>query len=284
MGIDEHLAWHDLGWAVAIAIIALALCAGLLIRTLLLRRLSRWASRTPWRIDETLIRSLRAPIVVWSLLLGIHVAAYTVQDLPQRLVDALHVVLLIAAVVSITLWLGDLAARALTTAAAREGSSSIRATGLMRNLVRAIIVGIGLLVLLSTLGISVAPILTGLGIGGLAVALALQSTLANVFAGLHLMLSRHVRIGDRVRLETRQEGEVEDIGWGVSRVRTTDGDEVVLPNSRLAASVVLIRSHPGTTGPRAGGEQPRAAHRRPVRRSRAGRTAGPGGRTRTSGR
>ena len=87
------------------------------------------------------------------------------------------------------------------------------------NIVRVAVVGIGLLVLLQSLGVSVTPLLTALGVGGLAVALALQDTLANLFAGVHILVSRKVQQGDYVRLDSGQDGYIVDINWRNTTIR-----------------------------------------------------------------
>jgi small-conductance mechanosensitive channel len=223
-----------------------------------------------------------ALVITWLVLLALHIAVRSIHSLPPDLVDVLRTLLLIAAVISVTWWVGDLLARLL--ARVTHDRSTLRATGLVRNLVRITVITIGLLVLLATLGVAITPVLTTLGIGGVAVALGMQNTLANVFAGVQVTLARQISIGDRVLLETGQEGEVEDIGWGVSRIRAGDGDEIVVPNGRLAVSVVVVRARPPATAPHAGERPLRAAHRRPARRNRGGRTAGPARRRRTTGR
>jgi small-conductance mechanosensitive channel len=97
---------------------------------------------------------------------------------------------------------------------------------------------VGALVLLGGLGISITPVLTALGVGGLAVALALQDTLSNFFAGLHLLIEKPIRVGDFVKLESGQEGYVVDIGWRTTRIRMLPNNMVILPNSKLTQSVV----------------------------------------------
>ena len=81
--------------------------------------------------------------------------------------------------------------------------------------------------------------ITALGIGGLAVALALKDTLENLFAGIHIMAEKTIRVGDFVRLETGQEGYVEDISWRTTRIRMIPNNMVIIPNSKLAQSVVI---------------------------------------------
>ena len=155
------------------------------------------------------------------------------------------------------------------------------------NITRILVLAIGFLVVLQTLGISIAPLLTALGVGGLAVALALQDTLANLFAGIHILASKTVQPGDYIRLSSGEEGYVEDINWRQTTVRNLSNNLVVLPNGQLAQAnmtnfmrpeqqlTVLVqvgvglRQRPGARG--AGHQR---GHRRDDDRGR-GRGAGP---------
>src|SRR5207302_9529306 len=85
--------------------------------------------------------------------------------------------------------------------------------GLGQAVVRGVVFLIGFLVLLDALGIQITPILTALSVGGLAVALALQDTLSNLFAGVHLLADKPIRVGDYVKIADTVEGYVVDIGW-----------------------------------------------------------------------
>ena len=93
--------------------------------------------------------------------------------------------------------------------------------------------------MLNAVGVSITPIITALGVGGLAMALALQDTLSNLFAGIHILAEHTIRIGDFIRLETGQEGYVEDISWRTTRIRMLPNNMVIVPNSKLAQSVVV---------------------------------------------
>ncbi|MDD5317907.1 MAG: mechanosensitive ion channel family protein [Candidatus ainarchaeum sp.] len=102
----------------------------------------------------------------------------------------------------------------------------------------AIYVGV-LALVLSLLGVEVAPLIAGLGIAGLAVALALQDTLSNFFAGLYLLADKPVRVGDFVRLSDGTEGIVREIGWRSTKITVPDGNDLILPNSLLAQEKIL---------------------------------------------
>jgi len=96
----------------------------------------------------------------------------------------------------------------------------------------------GLLVLLDYLEISITPMIAGLGLGGLAVALALQPTLSNFFAGTQIVIDRMVRVGDYIELDNNVRGYVTEIGWRSTRVRTSFNNMIIIPNSRLAESII----------------------------------------------
>jgi small-conductance mechanosensitive channel len=97
---------------------------------------------------------------------------------------------------------------------------------------------VGAMILMDALHLSITPFLTTLGIGSLAVALALQETLANFFAGLYLAADRPIRLGDFVKLDNGDEGYVDGIGWRSTRLRTLANNTIIIPNDRLAKSVI----------------------------------------------
>ena len=115
---------------------------------------------------------------------------------------------------------------------------SLPTTTLTENLVRIVVVILGLLVILKGLGLDITPMLTALGVGGLAVALALQDTLANLFAGLYLTVAKHIRIGNYIKLSSGEEGYLVDIDWRASRLRQLTNNTVLVPNAKLSQSIV----------------------------------------------
>jgi small-conductance mechanosensitive channel len=88
------------------------------------------------------------------------------------------------------------------------------------------------------MGIPVTPILATLGVGGLAVALALQDTLSNLFAGFHIIMTRQIKIGDYVRLDSGEEGYVTDITWRTTKIKMLPNNVVLVPNEKLTKSII----------------------------------------------
>lgn len=116
---------------------------------------------------------------------------------------------------------------------------------LVQTILRVVIYIIGLLVILQMLGVSITPMLTALGVGGLAVALALQDTLGNLFAGIQIIASRKIRPGDFIRLSgSTEEGYVTDITWRYTSIQMISNQTVIIPNSRLAGAIVTNTSLP----------------------------------------
>ncbi len=107
-----------------------------------------------------------------------------------------------------------------------------------------VIISLSLLICLDIIGISIAPLIAGLGIGGLAVALALQGTLSNFFAGVNVLTDGNIQVGDYIELADGYGGYVSTIGWRSTRIRTLSDNTVTIPNGRLADTIVTNYNHP----------------------------------------
>ena len=116
--------------------------------------------------------------------------------------------------------------------------------GIIKGLIRSVIVCVGLLVLMGTLGISITPIIASLGITSLAVALALQPTLENFFSGVQLVIDKPIRVDDFIELESGDQGFVEKIGWRSTWVKMLPNNMIVIPNSQLSKSRIINYFYP----------------------------------------
>lgn len=227
-------------WALSLiwsaATIAASWLAGQLISRVLCRRLETWAAKTAWQWDELLVQALRRGIPLWSLLGGVYIALgfWALPEHFQRVLGSLTYVLIW---LSVTFIAAGLAGK-LILLYSKQFQHALPVTSVTENIARILIIALGMLMILNGLGISITPILTALGVGGLAVALALQDTLSNLFAGLYLTLAREIRVGNYVKLETGEEGYVEDIGWRATRIRMLPNNMVLVPNKKLAETIV----------------------------------------------
>jgi small-conductance mechanosensitive channel len=222
--------------AVSLAIVAGFVIGGYIIRKILFHRLEKWAARTSSRIDDIIISSLRGPLILWFLLIGISLGL-EMSKYPERIVGIAQKVLLVLTILSITVVIASIVSKLVSVYSSRV-ETTLPVTSLTQNVSRLVVLAIGMLVILNVLGISITPILATLGVGGLAVALALQDTLANLFAGFHIIVSKQVRIGDYLQLESGQEGYVTDINWRTTKIKMLANNVVLIPNHKLAQVIV----------------------------------------------
>ncbi|MFZ5997023.1 MAG: mechanosensitive ion channel family protein [Nitrospirota bacterium] len=209
----------------------------LVIRGISFKVLHRWAETTETEIDDILIKSLRTTSLFWCIAIGLYFGI-SASELQDRYVSYLSKTINVLVILSVTLATANLAGKIFKNYI-RKSNLPLPTTGLAYGVLKGTILAVGILIVLSNLGISIAPLITALGVGGLAVALALQDSLANLFAGAHILMEKSIRVGDFVKLETGQEGYVEDITWRTTRVRMLPNNMVVIPNSKLAQSVVI---------------------------------------------
>ncbi|MEU5595909.1 mechanosensitive ion channel family protein [Streptomyces sp. NPDC020298] len=223
----------------------IALAAGLLVafssRTLL-RWLAGHAKRTKWSGDDVIVDALRT-VVPWAAIAagaaGAGAALPLTRSVQQHTNQCLKVLLIFVVTLSAARVIAGLVQSVTQSRSGVAGSATI-----FVNITRVLVLAIGFLVVLQTLGISIAPLLTALGVGGLAVALALQDTLANLFAGIHILASKTVQPGDYIRLNTGEEGYVVDINWRQTTVRQLSNNLVVVPNGELAKSNMTNYTRP----------------------------------------
>ncbi|UIX29073.1 mechanosensitive ion channel family protein [Streptomyces sp. GQFP] len=211
--------------------VAVGLLAAFLLR-MLLRWLGRHADRTRWSGDDVIVDAVRT-VVPWSAVAaGVAVAAAALpltKTVGHNVNQTLTVLLIGVTTLTVARVVSTLVRTVTQSRSAVAGSATI-----FVNIIRVVILALGFLVVLQTLGVSIAPMLTALGVGGLAVALALQDTLANLFAGIHILASKTVQPGDYIRLSSGEEGYVEDINWRQTTVRNLSNNLVVIPNGELA--------------------------------------------------
>jgi small-conductance mechanosensitive channel len=229
--VNRDLTLHDL--VVAGIAVAAGLAAAVLLRVIL-RWLGERADRTRWSGDDIIVDALRA-LVPWAAVTGGAAVAASVLPLTARVgrnvTMTLTAVLIMAATLTVARVVTGLVQALASSRSGVAGSATI-----FVNITRVVVLAMGFLVVLETLGISIAPLLTALGVGGLAVALALQDTLANLFAGVHILASRTVQPGDYIRLSSGEEGYVVDINWRNTVVRTLSENLVIIPNTKLSGT------------------------------------------------
>lgn len=209
---------------------------GIIFEKVVLKKLEKIAQKTKWEGDNIIIASLRRWITFWFILAGLYFALISLQ-LGPTFVEYLKKIVMILYIFSAIVVLSNIGA-SFVHMYGRKVQDVLPSTSLFTNLTRILIFLIGVLIILNSFGISITPILTALGVGGLAVALALQDTLSNLFAGLHVILTRQIKPGDYVKLESGEEGYVVDITWRNTTIRELSNNYIIIPNLKLANSIV----------------------------------------------
>jgi small-conductance mechanosensitive channel len=219
-----------------------AVAVGALVRLTLFRWLRRLAAANAIAYDDIIVDGLSKRVIPWVALITV---LLQIEELPWRprsiaLAQDIVAALLIA---SLTLTLVRIVSR-IAGAYAQTTAAGVGGTTLIRYIATVCLVLIGGVAVLALFGVSVVPAITALGVGGLAVALAFQDTLANVFSGINLTLARQIRVGDYVDIAPQLGGYVTDIGWRATTLRTPSGPRVHIPNKKLAEAVMTNYSYP----------------------------------------
>ncbi|HET9392945.1 MAG TPA: mechanosensitive ion channel family protein [Candidatus Rubrimentiphilum sp.] len=224
-------AWLPLVWLLG------GIIVGLIVQFGLLLPLRRIAKRQGWESVAAIAEIVGSVTVLWCALAGVYVGLGNVALTPRtglfvdRIISAL-------AILSVTWVLARFLATAVT-AYGRQADKRMFSASLYANVVQGAVLVVGIVTVLSTFGVAIAPLLTTLGLGGLAVALALRDTLANLFSGVHIVASRQIRPGDFVKFDFGVEGEVTDIQWRSTTLLDAQKNPVVIPNEKVAGSVLI---------------------------------------------
>lgn len=233
-------------WALATLLSLLSLVLCLIIKRFAFRHFRQAIDRTSFYYDSLLVSALEKPAALIVLLLNLLLLEYlldvfAVTGVPVARLNALAVpvLLILATGLFVDRFVLGMIARYAGRSEVLKSSESIA-----RGVSRAVIVGIGALVLLSSLGISVTPIIASLGIGSLAVALALQPTLENFFSGVQLVVDKPIRVGDFIELDSGEQGFVERIGWRSTWIRTLPNNTVIMPNSLMSKTRIINYFYP----------------------------------------
>ena len=225
-------------WQVILVMAALGGLLHYLVRTVV----RRWAQGTERGLDDIVVSVLDSFLPIWTLLAIVYTATKGLAQemaLPDnRLEDGILALVQITYLVTLFWSLGHLLFRSLAYWAKKnEDFAPIHPP--VRFVLKALIILVGAVTVLAYLEVDITALAATLGVGGIAVALALRDTLENFFAGLHLMADRPIQEKDTVLIhETGDRGTVLKIGWRSTRILTIDNNILVLPNVKLASGVV----------------------------------------------
>jgi small-conductance mechanosensitive channel len=191
---------------------------------------------------DALIDAMSPALTVGIWIAGLALLA-SIMPLPPGAERVIGVIVAAGVAVAIVIFVDRIAHQLLLHLALRS-EGLYGAFNLVEGVVRGIIIGVGVLMFLQSIGIAITPILASLGIGSLAVALALQETLANLFAGVYMLAEKPIAPGNFIKLEGGEQGYVLKVGWRSTQLRMLSNSVVVVPNSKMAGNVITNFSLP----------------------------------------
>ncbi len=243
--------------ALAVVAVFVVLQVGALIANFVLKALIRRAEgRAPGGYAAQVLSSVRGPVVLGMVALGFFAATFVVEQLelpPFTALEGLTTWItnfwLVATILMVTYAAAKVVEVAITwyghnVMSRTETSLDDRLLGPLRRVVPWIIYVVGVLVALDSVGVSISPLLAGLGIAGLAVALAIQPTLNNFLSGTYIVAEDIFEEGDFIELESGFSGFVIEVGWRSTKLRSFMNNFVVIPNAKLVDSIITNLNRP----------------------------------------
>lgn len=223
------LLWVIMGFMVAVG-----------VDWLMTHQLRRLTAKTKTDFDDQLIGILHKPVKMAILLVMLNAGVQVFQwpEWAEKVLSVVFVIAVAATLVYLAVRLVDLL---VTVAQQRFFAEDTQLAQLMLPVLgksfKVFLILVGTLTTAQHLGMPITSVLAGLGVGGIAVALAAQNTLANVFGSITILTDRPFRVGDRIQID-KYDGMVESIGLRSTRIRTLEGHLVVIPNKTVADSAI----------------------------------------------
>jgi small-conductance mechanosensitive channel len=237
--------WPNLVFPLLIIIGCLLL--GWVIEKRVIGQLLKLSREKNFRFSEGILRSIRGLSLLWFGILGVSLAL-SLPNLPlfPAIIGFIKQGLLVVFLISATLVVAQVSVEVLRVYTTGEDGISPLTT-LFEFLAKVVIFSCGFLIVLGSLGISITPLLTAFGIGGVSIGLALQGTLANLMSGITIITSKKVRVGDYIQLKTGEAGYVRDVELKYTVIEEITRNLLVIPNTQILSSSFRNYSLPDRT-------------------------------------
>jgi len=231
-----------------LVILLITIIIAYLAKIILRQVLKPLAKKTKTKIDDLIIKSLSSIIFYIVLLVGLKVGLqnFELRENVQTVFDGIINTLLILTVTLLLLkiignfaqqWMREWKFRTKTTA-------DERLIPLLQKVLKAVVIILAIIFVFNAWKINISPLLTTVGIAGLAIGLAVKDTLGNILGGLQLVLDKTFKVGDKVQLESGEMGTILDIGLRSTKLKTYDHEVIFIPNGYLANAKIKNFTHP----------------------------------------
>ena len=229
-------------YIIPLSLIIVTFSLGLLLEKKGVKTLKKILQKIGWRGSDIIVKSLRGVVWLWFTLAGFSLAI-TSLSVSHSFLTILQKTLFVIFLVSVNLVVSRLAIGFIQFYS-RQKKESPQLTTLFANLTRILVFGLGILIIMQSLGIAITPLLTALGIGGVSIGLALQSTFANLFSSVNILTAKKLRPGDYIKLKTGEEGYVQDITWKHTVIQEINENWLIVPNSKIVSASFKNYSFP----------------------------------------
>ncbi|WP_424356884.1 mechanosensitive ion channel family protein [Methanocella sp. MCL-LM] len=245
MGLSDY----TLNLLTAVSIVLLSVILALFTRLVLNRLAPRLVAMTRAKLDDEIVAAFNRPVQVFILAAGTYAALKLLRGLPEIIAGNLDAIYLTVVIMIAAYQLAKIADLLLCWYEQKTGtqdSSGLNTSmiSFARKSVNIIIYGLAIVTVLAQLNVEITPLLASLGVAGIAVALAAQALLSNVFGAVAILTDRPYKVGDRIELSSGEYGDVIDIGLRSTRIRTLDNRIVIVPNADISSSHIYNYSEP----------------------------------------
>lgn len=233
-----------------LAILLFAYLFSKILYFIIQRYIKALTKKTATTLDDKMIHALEHPVVMGVLLVGLYIALQIME-----ITKNYDVLINKGTFVGVVIWVAYLIVRIVSAflnwynekvSAETKEKKEAHFIPFIRRIINILIYVIAFLIILDYFGVEITPLIASLGIVSLAIALALQDTLTNFFAGFYLLADKPIKIGDYIKLDSgvMQEGYVEEIGWRSCKIRQLSDNIIIVPNSKVASSVIVNYNQP----------------------------------------
>jgi len=227
--------WHYLIAPGAILIVAFLL--GISLNRFVNRRIAEHLESDGYDLKSVFFRAVQGIPLFFCVVAGLYWIVNTV-NIPPSLQKIFSYILFTVNIYSVTRVASRTISGMITLHMERGGDDKLPKTSLLNNITTIVIYSMGVIVVLQYYGISIAPIITAMGVGGMAVALGLKDTLASIASGIFIIVSKPFRIDDFIQLSSGEQGRVTDITWRYTTIQSIAGNVIVIPNQNLSNTVL----------------------------------------------
>jgi MscS family membrane protein len=244
---DTYFGNSILNYAEALGIVLASILVGKVVYFFTNMYLKKLTAKTETRLDDLLIDAIEEPLVVFIFAGGLYVAIQTLAMPPGALAAAMGIVttVFVMAVAWLIIRFIDIAVQEYLLPLSKKSETNLddQLIPLFSKGLKAIVAVVGILVVLSNFGVDITALIAGLGIGGLAFALASKDTVENMFGAFAILLDKPFMVGDRITVDGVT-GDVLEVGLRSTRLQSLDNTEIYIPNSKVVMSRIENVSRP----------------------------------------